>query len=82
MSVLPAMALGESFIGEGAEAAHINTILGPRNGPVGTAMLTAICTSADGLPRVSAVLAARDLPGNPCYTAPAPRDSGLGPKSP
>jgi 5,6,7,8-tetrahydromethanopterin hydro-lyase len=48
MSVLPAMALGESFIGEGAEAAHINTILGRRNGPVGTAWATALATPSQG----------------------------------
>jgi 5,6,7,8-tetrahydromethanopterin hydro-lyase len=31
------MLVGESFIGEGAEAAHINTMLGGRAGPVGAA---------------------------------------------
>jgi 5,6,7,8-tetrahydromethanopterin hydro-lyase len=182
MGVLPAMAVGESFIGDGAEAAHINTILGRRNGPVGTAwatalaspsaghtpfvavvkpglpakpmtlfvnkapiggpdhgtltwgpaqagvaagvadavadghikadecdellliaavwvnpeasdaelvyannrvaMLTAIRASLDGLPHVSDVLAARDLPSNPFYTATAPPDGNHGPKAP
>ncbi|MGN6795651.1 MAG: formaldehyde-activating enzyme [Streptosporangiaceae bacterium] len=48
MSVLPAMALGESFIGDGAEAAHINMILGRRNGPVGTAWATALATPSQG----------------------------------
>ena len=33
--------IGESFVGEGAEAAHINTVLGGRDGPVGTAWATA-----------------------------------------
>ena len=27
--------IGEAFVGEGAEAAHLNTVLGPRDGPVG-----------------------------------------------
>lgn len=48
MGILPAMASGESFIGEGAEAAHINTILGRRNGPVGTAWATALATPSQG----------------------------------
>ena len=34
--------IGESFVGEGAEAAHINTVLGARRGPVGTAWATAL----------------------------------------
>ncbi|HEX7996745.1 MAG TPA: formaldehyde-activating enzyme [Streptosporangiaceae bacterium] len=48
MGILPAMALGESFIGDGAEAAHINTVLGRRNGPVGTAWATALATPSQG----------------------------------
>jgi hypothetical protein len=32
--------IGESFIGEGDEAAHINTVLGDRAGPVGVAWAT------------------------------------------
>ena len=38
------MNIGESFIGEGAEAAHVNTILGRRDGPVGVAWATALAT--------------------------------------
>jgi len=39
--------IGESFVGEGAEATHINTVLvntvlGDRHGPVGTAWATAL----------------------------------------
>ena len=48
MGDLPAMAIGESFIGDGAEAAHINTILGRRDGPVGTAWATALATPSQG----------------------------------
>jgi len=40
--------IGESFVGEGAEAAHINTVLGDRHGPVGTAWATALATPHQG----------------------------------
>src|SRR3984893_1027590 len=40
--------IGESYIGEGAEAAHINTVLGDRDGPVGTAWATALATPRPG----------------------------------
>jgi 5,6,7,8-tetrahydromethanopterin hydro-lyase len=45
---LPVMAIGESFVGEGAEAAHLNTVLGRRDGPVGTAWATALATPRAG----------------------------------
>jgi 5,6,7,8-tetrahydromethanopterin hydro-lyase len=48
--------IGESFIGEGAEAAHINTVLGPRNGPVGTAWATALASPSAGHTPFVAVL--------------------------
>ena len=38
------MLIGESYIGEGAEAAHVNTVLGERTGPVGVAWATALAT--------------------------------------
>jgi len=40
--------IGESFVGEGAEAAHVNTVLGDRDGPVGTAWATALATPRQG----------------------------------
>lgn len=40
--------IGESFIGEGPEAAHINTVFGLREGPVGTAFATALATPTAG----------------------------------
>ncbi|GAA4633754.1 formaldehyde-activating enzyme [Actinoallomurus vinaceus] len=40
--------IGESFIGEGAEAAHINTVLGHRAGPAGVAWATALATPRTG----------------------------------
>jgi len=42
------MQLGEAFVGEGAEAAHVNTVLGHRDGPVGAAWATAIATPSTG----------------------------------
>ena len=42
------MEIGESFVGEGADAAHVNTVLGPRSGPVGTAWATALATPSAG----------------------------------
>jgi 5,6,7,8-tetrahydromethanopterin hydro-lyase len=38
------MQIGEAFVGSGADAAHINTVLGPREGPVGVAWATALAT--------------------------------------
>ena len=40
--------IGESFVGVGAEAAHVNTVLGARSGPVGTAWATALATPSAG----------------------------------
>ena len=56
MSELPVMLIGESFIGEGAEAAHINVVLGTRAGPVGTAWATALATPSAGHTPFVAVL--------------------------
>jgi 5,6,7,8-tetrahydromethanopterin hydro-lyase len=40
--------IGEAFVGEGAEAAHLNTVLGVRGGPVETAWATALATPRQG----------------------------------
>ena len=50
------MLIGESFVGEGADAAHINTVLGRRDGPVGTAWATALATPSAGRTPFVAVL--------------------------
>jgi 5,6,7,8-tetrahydromethanopterin hydro-lyase len=42
------MQLGEAFVGSGPESAHINTVLGHREGPVGTAWATALATPREG----------------------------------
>jgi|SRR5271154_3813154 len=45
---MPDIQIGESFIGAGAEAAHINTVLGDREGPVGTAWATSLAMPRAG----------------------------------
>jgi 5,6,7,8-tetrahydromethanopterin hydro-lyase len=40
--------LGEAFSGAGHEAAHLNTILGERDGPVGIAWATGLATPREG----------------------------------
>ncbi len=48
--------LGESFVGEGANAAHVNTVLGARGGPVESAWATALATPSQGHAPFVAVL--------------------------
>src|SRR6185369_6064730 len=48
--------IGESFVGEGAEAAHVNTVLGGRDGPVGTAWATALAMPRPGHSAFVAIL--------------------------
>jgi 5,6,7,8-tetrahydromethanopterin hydro-lyase len=43
-----AIRIGEGFSGAGPNAAHVNTVLGPRDGPVGTAWATALATPRAG----------------------------------
>src|ERR1700680_1936315 len=38
------MQIGEGFAGSGADAAHVNTVLGAKDGPVGAAWTTALAT--------------------------------------
>ena len=40
--------VGEAFVGAGAEAAHVNTVMGRRGGPVETAWATALATPRSG----------------------------------
>lgn len=57
--------VGESFIGSGRNAAHVNTVLGSRLGPVGTAWATALATPSAGHVPFMAVMA----PGVPVKPA-------------
>lgn len=61
MSESPVMLIGESFVGDGPEAAHVNAVLGRRAGPVGTAWATALATPSAGHAPFVAVL----VPGVP-----------------
>jgi len=40
--------VGEGFAGDGANAAHVNTVVGPKEGPVGTAWATALASPSTG----------------------------------
>ena len=40
--------IGESFVGEGVNAAHINTVAGARSGPAGVAWATALGSPSPG----------------------------------
>ena len=40
--------IGEALVGTGAEAAHLNTVLGAKGGPVETAWVTALATPREG----------------------------------
>lgn len=42
------MFIGEAFVGEGQNAAHVSTLFGPRDGPVGTAWALAMATPNPG----------------------------------
>jgi 5,6,7,8-tetrahydromethanopterin hydro-lyase len=61
---MSAILIGEGFAGEGRNAAHMNTVLGPRDGPVGTAWATALATPRAG--HASFVVVARpNMPVKP-----------------
>jgi 5,6,7,8-tetrahydromethanopterin hydro-lyase len=47
--------IGESFVGNGANAAHVNTVLGRRDGPVGAAWVASLATPSAGHARFVAV---------------------------
>ena len=56
--------IGESFVGEGANAAHVNVVLGRKGGPVETAWVTALATPRQGhIPFV--VIARPNVPVKP-----------------
>jgi 5,6,7,8-tetrahydromethanopterin hydro-lyase len=76
-----ALQIGESFIGTGANAAHINTVFGNREGPAGVAWATALATPSQGHVPFVAVLKP-SLPTKPITlfvtkAAPASDNHGL-----
>ena len=50
------MYVGESLVGEGNEIAHIDLLIGSKDGPVGTAFANAIARQSDGHSNLLAVL--------------------------
>jgi 5,6,7,8-tetrahydromethanopterin hydro-lyase len=48
--------IGEAFVGSGPNAAHVNTVLGGRDGPVGAAWASALASPSDGHAPFVAVL--------------------------
>lgn len=48
MPFAPAALIGESFVGDGPNAAHTNVVLGRKGGPVETAWATALATPSTG----------------------------------
>lgn len=48
MSEIDRYQVGESLVGDGVNAAHINTVLGDRSGPAGTAWATALGSPSAG----------------------------------
>ena len=57
-------AIGEGFAGDGADAAHVNTMLGTKTGPVGSAWATALATPRAGH-AAFVVVAAPNVPVKP-----------------
>lgn len=58
------MWIGESFVGSGANVAHINVFAGPKGGPAGTALATGMATPRMGHIPFMAVLRP-NLPAKP-----------------
>ena len=48
--------VGEALVGDGNEVAHIDLMLGSKDGPVGTAFANALSTQSDGHTNLLAVL--------------------------
>ena len=51
------MYIGEALCGDGNEVAHIDLLLGSKDGPVGTAFANALCNQSNGHTNLLAVLA-------------------------
>src|SRR5919201_1934668 len=50
------MFIGEALVGEGNEVAHIDLLIGPKDGPVGTAFANALADQKQGHSNLLAVL--------------------------
>ena len=58
------LSVGESLVGDGAEVAHIDLLIGPKDGPVGEAFAGALLTQKEGHTNLLAVVAP-NLPAKP-----------------
>jgi 5,6,7,8-tetrahydromethanopterin hydro-lyase len=56
--------VGESLVGEGAEVAHIDLLIGPKDGPVGEAFAESLINQKEGHTNLLAVVAP-NLPAKP-----------------
>ncbi len=56
--------VGESLVGEGNEVAHIDLLIGPKDGPVGEAFAAALLNQKEGHTNLLAVIAP-NLPAKP-----------------
>jgi 5,6,7,8-tetrahydromethanopterin hydro-lyase len=59
-----ALSVGESLIGDGNEVAHIDLLIGPKDGPVGEAFAGALLNQKEGHTNLLAVVAP-NLPAKP-----------------
>jgi len=57
MAVINKVLVGESLVGDGAEIAHIDLIMGPRGSAAETAFCNALCNNKDGFSTLLAVVA-------------------------
>jgi 5,6,7,8-tetrahydromethanopterin hydro-lyase len=57
-------AVGESLVGDGNEVAHIDLIIGPKDGPAGQAFCNALTNNKDGFTTLLAVVAP-NVPAKP-----------------
>jgi 5,6,7,8-tetrahydromethanopterin hydro-lyase len=60
----PTLAVGESLVGEGDEVAHVDLLIGSKNGPVGEAFAEALINQKEGHTNLLAVVAP-NLPAKP-----------------
>jgi 5,6,7,8-tetrahydromethanopterin hydro-lyase len=60
----PTFQVGESLVGEGDEVAHIDLLIGRKDGPVGEAFANALVNQKDGFTSLLAVVAP-NLPAKP-----------------
>jgi 5,6,7,8-tetrahydromethanopterin hydro-lyase len=58
------LSVGESLVGDGAEVAHVDLLIGPKSGPVGTAFAGALLNQKEGHTNLLGVVAP-NLPAKP-----------------